>query len=233
VCDLSSRRPPTLTEKTPAWPPRPGRRSVLARMRHRPAIDTLANERTSDTNSQRGRPGRAESGGARHAEYGRSRDAARPGLSTAPGHQKDCGAWMVDETKPNILVIWGDDIGISNLSCYSHGLMGYRTRNIDRLAAEGTMFTDCYGEQSCTAGRSAFITGQNVFRTGLSKVGMPGADTGLHASDPTIAEMDTPGVVRAVRRAARPGRVWKSTHSSSSRPQSVWRRPSAQLDSRR
>ena len=78
------------------------------------------------------------------------------------------------EKKPNILVIWGDDIGTANLSCYTHGLMGYRTPNIDRLANEGTLFTDGYGEQSCTAGRSSFITGQSVYRTGLSKVGIPG-----------------------------------------------------------
>jgi len=77
--------------------------------------------------------------------------------------------------KPNILVIWGDDIGITNLSCYSDGLMGYRTKNIDRIADEGMRFTDAYGEQSCTAGRSSFITGQSVFRTGLSKVGLPGS----------------------------------------------------------
>jgi arylsulfatase A-like enzyme len=89
--------------------------------------------------------------------------------------------------KPNILVIWGDDIGITNLSCYSQGLMGYRTPNIDRIANEGMLFTDSYGEQSCTAGRSAFITGQSVFRTGLSKVGMPGATVGLQAETPTIA----------------------------------------------
>src|SRR4026208_2108223 len=76
-------------------------------------------------------------------------------------------------TKPNILVIWGDDIGISNLSCYSHGLLGYRTPNIDRIAREGMMFTDSYGEQSCTAGRSAFITGQSVYRTGPRKGGAP------------------------------------------------------------
>ena len=82
---------------------------------------------------------------------------------------------MAKTNKPNILVIWGDDIGISNLSCYSHGLMGYKTPNIDRIAKEGMMFTDCYGEQSCTAGRSSFITGQSVLRTGLSKVGIPGA----------------------------------------------------------
>jgi arylsulfatase A-like enzyme len=95
-------------------------------------------------------------------------------------------------SKPNILVIWGDDIGISNLSCYSDGLMGYRTPNIDRIAEEGMRFTDSYGEQSCTAGRSSFITGQSVYRTGLSKVGMPGADVGLRADDPTIAEVLKP-----------------------------------------
>jgi arylsulfatase A-like enzyme len=94
--------------------------------------------------------------------------------------------------KPNILVIWGDDIGISNLSCYSDGLMGYRTPNIDRIADEGMRFTDSYGEQSCTAGRASFITGQSVFRTGLSKVGIPGADIGLRAEDPTIAQLLKP-----------------------------------------
>jgi arylsulfatase len=91
--------------------------------------------------------------------------------------------------QPNILVIWGDDIGISNLSCYSHGLMGYRTPNIDRIAAEGMMFTDSYGEQSCTAGRSSFITGQSVFRTGLSKVGFPGAPIGMSDKIVTIAAL--------------------------------------------
>ena len=94
--------------------------------------------------------------------------------------------------KPNILVIWGDDIGITNLSCYSRGMMGYRTPNIDRIAAEGMLFTDSYGEQSCTAGRASFITGQSVYRTGLSKVGMPGVDVGLSADDPTIAELLKP-----------------------------------------
>ena len=94
--------------------------------------------------------------------------------------------------KPNILVIWGDDIGITNLSCYSRGLMGYQTPNIDRIANEGMMFTDAYGQQSCTAGRAAFITGQSPFRTGLTKVGMPGADIGLQAEDATIAELLKP-----------------------------------------
>jgi arylsulfatase A-like enzyme len=94
--------------------------------------------------------------------------------------------------KPNIVVIWGDDIGVTNLSCYSSGLMGYHTPNIDRLASEGMRFTDWYGEQSCTAGRSAFITGQSVFRTGMSKVGLPASPIGLSADDPTIAEMLKP-----------------------------------------
>ena len=89
--------------------------------------------------------------------------------------------------KPNILVVWGDDIGQSNISAYTRGMMGYRTPNIDRIAEEGMIFTDYYGEQSCTAGRSSFITGQSVFRTGLSKVGLPGADLGLRVEDPTIA----------------------------------------------
>ena len=89
--------------------------------------------------------------------------------------------------QPNILVLWGDDIGITNISAYSRGMMGYHTPNIDRIAAEGMMFTDYYGEQSCTAGRSSFITGQSVYRTGLSKVGLPGAELGLQIEDPTIA----------------------------------------------
>jgi arylsulfatase A-like enzyme len=94
--------------------------------------------------------------------------------------------------KPNIVVIWGDDIGLANLSIFTKGMMGYRTPNIDRIAEEGMLFTDYYGEQSCTAGRSAFMTGQSVFRTGLSKVGLPGADIGLQAEDPTIAELLKP-----------------------------------------
>lgn len=89
--------------------------------------------------------------------------------------------------KPNILVIWGDDVGQSNISAYTKGMMGYRTPNIDRIASEGILFTDYYGEQSCTAGRSSFIMGQSVFRTGLSKVGLPGAKEGMNEADPTIA----------------------------------------------
>jgi arylsulfatase len=91
------------------------------------------------------------------------------------------------QDKPNILVIWGDDIGQSNISAYTMGVMGYRTPNIDRVANEGMIFTDYYGEQSCTAGRSSYIMGQSVFRTGLSKVGLPGADLGMQEEDPTIA----------------------------------------------
>jgi len=82
--------------------------------------------------------------------------------------------------KPNILVIWGDDVGISNISAYTQGLVGYRTPNIDKIANDGIIFTDYYAEQSCTAGRATFITGQTAFRTGLSKVGMPGAPQGMN-----------------------------------------------------
>ena len=89
--------------------------------------------------------------------------------------------------QPNILIIWGDDIGITNISAYSKGLVGYHTPNIDRIAKEGMLFTDYYGEQSCTAGRSSFIMGQSVYRTGLSKVGLPGAELGMQIEDPTIA----------------------------------------------
>ena len=94
--------------------------------------------------------------------------------------------------RPNIVVIWGDDIGQSDISAYTRGLMGFQTPNIDRVANEGMLFTDYYAEQSCTAGRSAFITGQSVFRTGLSKVGLPGAKEGMSEKDPTIAELLKP-----------------------------------------
>jgi arylsulfatase A-like enzyme len=89
--------------------------------------------------------------------------------------------------KPNILVIWGDDIGQFNISAYNMGMMGYKTPNIDRIAKEGAVFTDWYGQQSCTAGRAAFVTGQSPMRTGLTKVGLPGAPEGMKAEDPTIA----------------------------------------------
>ena len=99
------------------------------------------------------------------------------------------GPALAAKDKPNILVIFGDDIGQANISAYTMGLMGYRTPNIDRIAKEGMIFTDYYAEQSCTAGRSSFLTGQATFRTGLSKVGVPGATVGLQKEDPTIAEL--------------------------------------------
>src|SRR6478609_2286315 len=94
--------------------------------------------------------------------------------------------------QPNILILWGDDIGMWNISRFSLGMMGYRTPNIDRIANEGVTFTDYYSQQSCTAGRACFITGQNPIRTGLTKVGMPGATVGLQKEDPTIAELLKP-----------------------------------------
>ena len=107
------------------------------------------------------------------------------GLACASGAQ-------AQDKKPNIVIIWGDDIGQSNISAYSHGVMGYKTPNIDRIAKEGMMFTDYYGEQSCTAGRASFITGQSGLRTGMTKVGLPGASLGLQKEDPTIAELLKP-----------------------------------------
>ena len=94
--------------------------------------------------------------------------------------------------QPNILILWGDDVGYWNISRNNDGMMGYRTPNIDRIAEEGVKFTDWYGQQSCTAGRAAFITGQNPLRTGLTKVGMPGSTLGLQSEDPTIAELLKP-----------------------------------------
>ncbi len=99
---------------------------------------------------------------------------------------------MAKTDKPNILIIWGDDIGWFNISANNQGIMGYRTPNIDRIAKEGCNFTDWYGQQSCTAGRAAFITGQAPIRTGLTKVGLPGADLGLRPEDPTIADVLKP-----------------------------------------
>jgi len=93
---------------------------------------------------------------------------------------------------PNILILWGDDIGYWNISAYNQGMMGYKTPNIDRIAREGGLFTDYYGQQSCTAGRAAFITGQSPYRTGLLKVGLPGAKEGMQAEDPTLAELLKP-----------------------------------------
>ncbi|MDR7134321.1 arylsulfatase [Lysobacter niastensis] len=99
---------------------------------------------------------------------------------------------MAANKKPNFLILWGDDVGIWNISHFSRGMMGYRTPNIDRVAEEGVTFTDYYAQQSCTAGRACFICGQNPIRTGLTKVGLPGATVGLQKEDPTIAEMLKP-----------------------------------------
>ena len=99
---------------------------------------------------------------------------------------------QAQQRQPNILILWGDDIGWYNVSAYNQGVMGYRTPNIDRIAREGAMFTDWYGQQSCTAGRAAFLTGQSPIRTGLTKVGLPGSDLGLRKEDPTIAELLKP-----------------------------------------
>jgi arylsulfatase len=94
-------------------------------------------------------------------------------------------AQAATSAKPNILVIWGDDVGVHNISAYNHGIMGYQTPNIDRIASEGALFTDSYAQQSCTAGRSSFILGQHPFRTGLLTVGMPGSDHGIPDWAPT------------------------------------------------
>jgi arylsulfatase len=102
-------------------------------------------------------------------------------LSTQEGHAQ--------AAKPNILVIWGDDIGGFNISAYNRGMMGYKTPNIDSIAEQGALFTDWYGQQSCTAGRAAFVTGQSPIRTGLTKVGLPGAPEGMKVEDPTIATL--------------------------------------------
>jgi arylsulfatase A-like enzyme len=96
-------------------------------------------------------------------------------------------AWA--QKKPNILVIWGDDIGINNISAYNLGVMGYKTPNIDRLAKEGALFTDAYAQQSCTAGRASFILGEHPFRTGLLTIGMPGSPQGIPDWAPTIADL--------------------------------------------
>ncbi len=113
----------------------------------------------------------------------------RADTAASSGPQKSAASRGGGRKQPNILVIWGDDIGQSNLSCYTHGLMGYKTPNIDRIAHEGMLFTDSYGEQSCTAGRSSFITGQSVLRTGLSKVGIPASPVGMSEKIVTIAAL--------------------------------------------
>src|SRR5256886_13734172 len=137
------------------------------------------------------------------------RSSTRPSAegTDTMGHHKKVKCWIIlllailalavvglpyaqaQEKKPNILVIFGDDVGQSNISAYTHGLMGYKTPNIDRIAKEGMLFTDYYAEQSCTAGRSSFITGQCTLRTGLSKVGVPGSPIGLQDRDVTMAQL--------------------------------------------
>ena len=118
-----------------------------------------------------------------------------PPAPTAPGSQAPSPTTPITgktSERPNILVLWGDDIGYWNISAYNRGMMGYRTPNIDRIANEGAIFTNYYGQQSCTAGRAAFITGQSPIRTGLTKVGLPGAKLGLQKEDPTLAELLKP-----------------------------------------
>lgn len=118
-----------------------------------------------------------------------------PSITTPPEKPKAVPSTPITgktSPRPNILVIWGDDIGYWNISAYNRGMMGYRTPNIDRIAREGAIFTNYYGQQSCTAGRAAFITGQSPIRTGLTKVGLPGAKLGLQKEDPTLAELLKP-----------------------------------------
>ena len=130
-----------------------------------------------------------------------------------------------EQQNPNILVIWGDDIGWYNISAYNLGLMGYRTPNIDRIASEGALFTDWYGQQSCTAGRAAFLTGQTPVRTGLTKVGLPGADLGLKEEDPTIAGLlKNQGYMTGPVRQEPSGRP-RRAHADPSRLRRVLRQP--------
>ncbi|HEX5271940.1 MAG TPA: arylsulfatase [Gemmataceae bacterium] len=122
----------------------------------------------------------------------RADDVSKPGVLLAAHNGAVRQKAAESGKRPNILVLWGDDIGYWNVSAYNRGAMGYRTPNIDRIAREGALFTDCYAQQSCTAGRAAFITGQSPFRTGLLKVGLPGAREGISDKDPTIAELLKP-----------------------------------------
>ncbi len=140
------------------------------------------------------KPVRSTSTAAATATAGCSDGVTRQALLAMASSPAEAASTRAQDVrkKPNILVIFGDDIGQTNISAYSMGLMGYRTPNIDRIARDGMMFTDYYAEQSCTAGRSSFITGQCTFRTGLSKVGVPSATVGLQKEDPTIAELLKP-----------------------------------------
>lgn len=131
--------------------------------------------------------GHASSGNFVVASKSRILNAVTSGLTTTT-----MAPTAKQAKKPNIVIIWGDDIGQSNISAYSMGMMGYRTPNIDRVAKEGMIFTDYYAEQSCTAGRASFLTGQHGLRTGLTKVGLPGSKLGLSKKDPTVAELLKP-----------------------------------------
>jgi arylsulfatase len=135
------------------------------------------------------RPAGDPGGGDATACCARPTDRAALVAGLAAGVVPAPAAAPAPAKRPNIVVIWGDDIGVANISAYSNGLMGYRTPNIDRIAREGMLFTDYYGEQSCTAGRASFLTGQHGMRTGLAKVGLPGATLGLRAEDPTVAQL--------------------------------------------
>src|SRR5262249_7144977 len=119
-------------------------------------------------------------------------DGADRGVLLAQANPAPATLPLLAGRKPNILIIWGDDIGWFHPSCYHGGVMGYQTPNIDRIAREGARFTDWYGQQSCTAGRAAFIMGQSPIRTGMTKVGLPGASLGIQPQDPTIAELLKP-----------------------------------------
>ena len=119
------------------------------------------------------------------------------------------------DKKPNIIVIFADDVGPWNVSAYHRGMMGGRTPNIDRIASEGALFTDYYAQQSCTAGRAAFITGQHPFRTGLLRAGFPGAKQGIQDKDPTIAELLKP---LRLRRRVRSARTTSAIATSTCRP---------------
>src|SRR3954451_10897530 len=129
----------------------------------------------------------AASGGVQLAQA--QTPAQSPAQTSAPSTATPAAPAAGGARRPNIVVIWGDDVGYWNLSHNNRGMMGFRTPNIDRIFQEGMTFTDYYAEQSCTAGRSAFITGQATVRTGLSKVGLPGAEAGMKPQDPTIARI--------------------------------------------
>jgi arylsulfatase A-like enzyme len=145
-----------------------------------------------DDAKPRGNPARADDGALsrRNILLGTSTLVAAATLTSAALAQADKAAPAASTTasgkKPNILIIWGDDIGVANISAYSNGLMGYETPNIDRIAREGIKFQHYYGEQSCTAGRAAFLTGQHGIRSGMTKVGFPGAPMGMSQLDPSI-----------------------------------------------